>query len=218
MITKIFVMSYVGIFLCCSMVHASEYQMTFTRESGGRNGEYTMTTTDGSFWESNCPVYTPSHNYYMEYVFDGLHPKVGFDTEWLGQTTGITAPHWFAVTFPEEVYITKIRTYPIAYTNHWSSSYVMTSPDGVDYVTRGMVDAEPHIYDTDYENYHVDVSVNEYVKSIKYEFYDTAGSYYVVLPEIEFYADNAPVNAIPEPSTMLLTTGALLTLLRKKQS
>ncbi len=197
-----------------SLANASETLMTFTRLSGGHNGEYTMITTDGSVWESNCPVYTPSHNYYMEYVFDGLHPEAGFDTEWCGATSGITAPYWFAVTFPTEVYITKIRTYPIAYANHWASSYVMTSTDGTSYVTQGTVDAEPHIYDADYENYYVDVVVNAFVKSIKYEFYDTAGSYYVVLPEAEFYTDDSPV-AVPEPATLILVCSGVVALIKR---
>ena len=197
-----------------SLADASETLMTFTRLSGGHNGEYTMITTDGSVWESNCPVYTPSHNYYMEYVFDGLHPKAGYDTEWCGASSGIATP-WFSVTFPTEVYITKIRTYPIAGgTGHWASSYVMTSTDGTTYVTQGTIDSEPHIYDADYEEFYVDVIVNDFVKSIKYEFYDMAEAYYTVLPEAEFYTDDSPV-AVPEPATLVLVCSAVAALLKR---
>lgn len=190
---------------------AAEILMTFQRQSGGRTGESSMTTTDGTLWQSNASVYSNSNYYYMEYMFDRLHDAAGWGTGWLTNSGG--SDKWLTITFSEARYITKIRSYTIMHPGYRSDAHVSTSADGSNFTQRGDVLTGSHYNDTDYYNYYVDVYVNAFVKTVRYDLFNNTYNGCAVITEVEMYTQNVPV---PEPSYLFFLGFALLWIARRK--
>lgn len=194
----------VAIFVFSSSLWAAEYLMTFTRQSGGLTGQTTMTTTDGTIWQSNCPVYANGSYYYMQSMFDGIHAEGAWSNGWLANGVGIPGPHYLTVTFTELRYVAHINTFPIMYPGYWSDAHVYVSTDGSNFNFVGDVICGNHQYDPQYWNYSVDLTVAQQVKQIKYVFFNEqygSGQDPVII-EMQIYGNSTP--AVPEPTTALL--------------
>ena len=189
--------------------YSSEFKLDFTRSSGGHSGQTSMTTTDGTIWTSTVPVYNNGSYYYMEYMFDGLHDAAGWGTGWLGSKLSADYEDSMTITFTEEKYLTHINTFSIMYPSYYSSAALSVSTDGTNYTHKGNVTVGNNNDLSNYQDFSVDIAINEYVKSIKYEFYDV--HYGPVITEMEIFSDtNPPLSGVPEPASLMLLFGGIV--------
>ncbi len=197
---------FVLVFMFISSAKGAEVLMTFQHESGGFAGSYSMTTTDGTVWESNAPTFSDFYN--MTKIFDGVHQ------DYLGDYLATYIPQsggYLKVTFLTPVYITRIVTYPSAWTDHWSDSILSVSGDGINFTALGTIISSTHVGDGDY---HQDYGVNQFVKSIQYDI--TAHGYtFFNITEAEFYT-SSPV-AVPEPLSIIMVGLGIVGLIKRKK-
>ncbi len=212
--------SKIYIFFCIALsfsnLFAAEYLMSFTQSSGGLTGQKIMYTTDGTIWESNCPVYNNSNYYYMQSLFDGIHANGAWQNGWLADGVGIPKDHYLTITFPDTRYVTRINTFPIMYPGYWSDAHLYVSSNGTDFNHVGDIICGTHQNDPAYWNYYVGLQVNQHVKEIKYVFFNEqygSGNDPVII-ELEIFGDNAITTSVPEPSTSILGIITIALLLR----
>ncbi len=188
-----------------SSLHCVETKINFSATSGGGYYDYQMHTSAAGivgdiYWESNLRSYQNGNYYYMQYlidsVFDGSHNHY-----WLVQG-GL--PSYLKIVFPQSVYLTKIRTHHIAYTewpggdNRWLESDLYVSSNGTNFSQAGtiLVDSTPSVSD------YVDIAINSWVTEIKYLPFINKASSYSAMGEVEIFMDSN--FQIPEISSAIL--------------
>lgn len=195
-----------GVLLFVSSAKGAEVLMTFQHQSGGYAGSYSMTTTDGTVWESNASTFSDYYN--MTKIFDGVHQDYLGDylASYIPQTGG-----YLKVTFLTPVYITRIVTYPATWEAHWSDFILNVSQDGTNFTALGTIIGSTHKGDDDYyQNY----DVNQFVTSIQYDI--TAHGYtFFNISEAEFYT--ASTSAIPEPLSIVMVGVGIAGLIKRKK-
>ncbi len=197
--------------LLMTFCQAAEVLMTFERQSGGLTGQYSMLTTDGTLWESSNPVYSNSNYYYMQYLFDRQHVEAGWGTGWLA--SNVNTEKSLTVTFTEAKYITKIRSYNIMHPGYYNDAHLSTSSNGTNFTQRGDIITGTHYNDVNYYNYYVDIVINDFVKKIRYDFFNITYNGCALLTEMEIYTDAN--YAIPEPAYLLFLGILIFGIARK---
>ena len=206
-------------------LYGTETQVDFVRTSGGGYLDDDMYTTASGIngaihWVCDLPSYksgTSSTYYHMTYLIDDVYDNT-LDNMWMPQTSlnSGTPPDYLRIEFPEAVYLTKIRTYNVAYdgigsgAHRWMESFLTVSSNGVDYTQVGDVAID------DTPNYHdyVDITINAWVQYIEYQPYedgDNTPNFYGIA-EIMMFMDDSPVIAptVPEPASILLICISLI--------
>ncbi len=212
--------------------YAAEAQINFVLQSGGGyldDDMYTIASgIDGSIhWMCDRPAYksgVSSLYYHMSYLLDGIHDNT-MDHVWMPQTSlNSGSPcEYLRIDFPEAVYLTKIRTYNVAYVGtgngayRWMESLLMVSADGIDYTQVGDVTVN---LTPSYDDY-VDIEINAWVQAIEYLPYEdgeNTPNYYGMSDVIMFMDDNPMPNqpAIPEPASVMLMCCSLLGFFLRK--
>ncbi len=211
-------------FCIINTAHASEIKLNFTVTQPVDISDTTLHTSIEQLagdivWSTNK---TPSHPYH---VISGL----------VANGYGPTAPYWLVIgmpaylriTFPEPIYISKIRTYNIGmtsanygpapvYGNRWAESSLFVTSEGIQYDIGDIrVDDSPHEMDF------VDLIINRYVTQVEYIFENITqpDHNYYAINRVEMYTTTQTDDAIPEPTSIIcLLAGCFSIVLQRMKN
>lgn len=214
-------------------ITASELQIDFTVQSGGGYLDDNMYATASGIsgnihWICDLPSFqsgSSSSYYHMSYLVDGVYDNT-HNNYWMPQSNRDSGapPQYLKIEFPEPVYLTRIRTFNVAYIAtapelgkyRWMESYLWTSENGTDYVQMGdvAIDETPNYHD------YVDISINSWVQYVEYRFYEDGENIpnYYGMGEVIIFMDDTPQEdtAVPEPATLGLLAISVSGLIRKR--
>lgn len=152
-------------FVLINDLQGSEVKIDFSLLSGGRFLDDDMYTTapgiDGSIhWVSQLPSLqsgVSSSYYHIAYLIDGEHD--GIQTNyWLANSPKSSGnpPDYLRIEFPAPVYLTRVRTYNVAWIGptsdpgrlRWMESLLWISDNGVDYTQVATSPSTVHLMKT----------------------------------------------------------------------